>query len=143
MANVVSVNTNKAVIYRLFNEVFNQGNISLLDEITTSNYVLEAPGVETERGIQEGLEVFKQRITSLRTAFPDIQYTVEEIVADGNKVGVTSSFTGTHRGEFAGIAATNRQVKATELYFIQLNDNKIERLRLAPFGSNVVQLLRA
>jgi predicted ester cyclase len=143
MATVVSVNTNNAVIYRLFNEIFNQENISLLDEITTSNYVLEAPGVETERGIQEGLEVFKQRITSLRTAFPDIQYTVEEIVADGNKVGVTSSFTGTHKGEFAGIAATGRQLKATELYFIQLNDNKIERLRLAPFGSNVVQLLRA
>ena len=143
MATVVSININKAVIERLFDEVFNQGNISLLDEITTSSYILEAPGVSSERGIKEGLEAFKQRIISLRAAFPDIRYTVEEIVADENKIGVTSSFLGTHKGEFAGIAATGKEVKATELYFIQLTDGKIERLRLAPFGPNVVQLIRA
>lgn len=141
MSVVISIEGNKTVMSRLFDEVFNKGNITALDDICTSNYVLEAPGVPRDKGIQEGLEVFKQRITSFRTAFPDIQYTINYTIADGNKVAISSLFSGTHKGEFAGIAPTGKQVNVAELYFAHLTDGKIEQLRLCPFGPNVMQQL--
>jgi predicted ester cyclase len=142
MAVVISIEGNKAGMYRLVEEVFNKGDITALDEICTPNCVLEAPGVPSEKGIQEGVEAFKQRITSFRNAFPDIQYTIDDTVAEGNMVAIGYSFRGTHKGEFAGIIPTGKQVKVTELCFAHLTDGKVERLRFCPYGTNIMQLLR-
>lgn len=143
MSVLTSTEENKAVVHSMFEQIFNQGDIAALDDICSPNCVLETPGVSTEQGIQRGLEAFKQRIISLRNAFPDLQYTIDNTVVDENKVAISSSLNGTHEGEFAGIAPTGKKITAAELYFIHLTDGKIERIRLCPFGAPVIKLLQA
>ena len=143
MSVLTSTEENKAVVYGMFEEIFNKGDIATLNDICSPNCVLETPGVSTEQGTQKGFEAFKQRIISLRNAFPDLQYTIDSTVVDDNKVAISSTLNGTHQGEFAGIAPTGKQIKAAELYFIYLRDGKIERIRLCPFGSPVIKLLQA
>ena len=71
---------------RLVEEVWNRGNLSVIDEIFPSNMVTEQ----------------KQGVTSWRAAFPDFQLTIDEISAGDNKVTVEWTFAGTHQGEFMG-----------------------------------------
>ena len=143
MSVLTSTEENKAVVYGIFEQIFNQGDIAALNDICSPNCILETPGVSSEQGMEKGFEAFKQRIISLRNAFPDLQYTIDSTIVDENKVAISSSLSGTHEGEFAGIAPTGKQIRAAELYFIHLIDGKIERIRLCPFGSPVIKLLQA
>ena len=143
MSVVKSIEDNRTIVYDMFEENFNQGDIAALDDICSPNCILETPGVSTEQGIKGGLEALKTRMLSLRNALPDLQYTIDSTVVDGNKVAISSSLTGTHEGEFAGIAPTGKKISAAELYFIYLRDGKIERIRLCPFGAPVIKLLQA
>ena len=59
----------------------------------------------------EGIEAFKQFVTAIHSAFPDINFTVEDLIAEGDKVVVRWTMTGTHTNEFMGIAATGKQFK--------------------------------
>lgn len=72
-----------------------------------------------------GEEACEAEIAMLREAFPDIQITVEDIFADGDKVSVRARMTGTHRGEFQGIAATNKRVDVTSIDIARFSDGKV------------------
>jgi predicted ester cyclase len=102
----MSTQENKALVRRIFEEGINQNKPSVFDELIAPTYVnysfpVPAPGVEG----------FKMVIGLFRTAFPDIQITLEEEFAEGDKVSTRGYFTGTHTGDFQGIPATGKQVK--------------------------------
>lgn len=139
----MTVEQNKVLIGRLFEMVFNQVKLEALDEICTPNFVLETPGVLTSKGIKDGVESFKQRIISYSTAFPDIKYTIDNTVAEDTMIAVGFSFSGTHKGEFLGIAPTGKKVTATELCFAHVANGKISDLRFAPYGTPINVLLAA
>jgi hypothetical protein len=139
----MSAEQNKALMERLIEEVFNQGKLDILDEICKVNYILEAPGIPTEKGKKEGLKLFKQLITSYRKAFDNLNVTIDETVAEDNMIAIGFSLSGTHKGEFVGIAPTGKHVKLTELGFAHLTDGKISGLRLAPYGKPIKVLLSA
>jgi steroid delta-isomerase-like uncharacterized protein len=100
-----STEANKALVRR-FEEIFNQGNLILLDEVFSADSIYHGPNLPQMRG----REAIKEHLASLRRAFPDCHYTVDDLVAEGNMVVVRWSLTGTHRGEFWGITPTGKKV---------------------------------
>jgi steroid delta-isomerase-like uncharacterized protein len=96
---------NKALLRRVIQEAFNKGNLAVVDELIAPNYVFHVPRNEVK-----GTEGFKQYITMMRTAFPDIHLTLEDMIAEGDKVVHRAKFQGTHKGDLMGIAPTGKQV---------------------------------
>ena len=97
----VSATENKATARRVPDEVFSQGNLSVVDELFAPDYVLHDPGILREE--LRGLEAFKEQWVSMfRTAFPDLRIVIEDQVAEGDKVATRYTGTGTHQGELMG-----------------------------------------
>ena len=99
---------NKAVVRRIF-EAFNKGDLDAFDELIAADGVNHAlpPGLPPE---PEGTKAFLGMFLS---AFPDLQMTVEDQIADGDKVATRWTSTGTQTGELMGIPATGKQVTVT------------------------------
>ena len=97
---------NKAVIGKFVEEVLNQGRLERADELVALDFV----ELDPLPGQQPGREGLKQVIAAFRTAFPDIDWVIEEMVAEGDKVFSRFTWNGTHRGEFFGVPATGKQI---------------------------------
>jgi steroid delta-isomerase-like uncharacterized protein len=98
----------KALERRVANE-FNKGKaatMAVIDETCAPNVVYhQATGTDIR-----GLKDFKQFFSDLFKAFPDFHMTIDDIVAEGDKAVIRYTYTGTHKGEFMGIPATNKKV---------------------------------
>jgi steroid delta-isomerase-like uncharacterized protein len=97
---------NKAVVRRIVEEHWNSKNPALVNELFAANVSLETPD-----GALTGLEGASFLLQAYATAFPDFQLNVDDLLADGNRVVLRWTFTGTHRGPLADIPATGKQVK--------------------------------
>jgi len=93
---------NKRKIEQLFDTCFTRGDLDLLDVLVSPEYV----GAQGDRGPAG----FKGIVVGLRTAFPDIRYTVDEVVAEGDKVAVRWHWSGTHAAAFRTYPATQKTV---------------------------------
>ena len=105
----MSTEANKAAIRRIYEEVWNQGNLATVDEVRAVDFAFHGPGGAEEKG-RAGLKEF---VTKFRAAFPDVCATVENIVAEGEYVALRTSTTGTHRGDWMGIPPTGKRVTLT------------------------------
>jgi predicted ester cyclase len=96
----MSVEENKAIELRFFEEVVNKGNLAVIDEIVAANFVQPdaTPGITPDR---EGM---KQFFAMAHNAFPDFHSTLEDMFAEGDKVVQRFTARGTHKGEWMGIA---------------------------------------
>ena len=112
---------NKALNRRFVEEVINQGNIEAIDELIDPGVVEHAapPGVPT------GREGAKQFFAIVRSAFPDLHHTIEDMIAEGDKVVMRSTWSGTHQGEFMGIPATGRRVRVSAIDISRVADGRI------------------
>jgi predicted ester cyclase len=97
---------NKALVRRIFEEGINQNKQGVFDELIALNYVNHDIPAPTP-----GLEGFKMVIGMFLAAFPDMRVTIEEELAEGNKVITRGYFNGTHKGNFQGIPPTGKQIK--------------------------------
>lgn len=111
---------NKAVVRRMV-EAFNRGNLGLADELLSGSYVWHGPGGTDARG-PEG---FKQVASMYRAAFPDASLTIEDIIAEGDKVVIRWTARGTHQGELMGVAPSGRRVTVPGITISQVVDGKI------------------
>ena len=111
---------NKTLARRWFEDLFSRGDLDAADEILSAEFVDHLTH-EDERGLEE----LKQYVTMYRTAFPDIQDTVEVIVAEGDKVVIRWTSRGTNEGEFMGVAPTGRHVTFTGMRLFRIAENKI------------------
>ena len=102
----MSTETNKSIVRRLFKEAFEQGNLAVLDEIIAPDQVNGGPGALP--GMPSGPEGSKMLISAYRNAFPDLHFTIDEQVAEGDAVVTRWTAHGTHNGEFAGIPPTGK-----------------------------------
>lgn len=100
---------NKIALRRGYEEGFNNGNLDFLDDD------IAADAVDHSFPDVSGPEAFKLGIAGLREAFPDIQATADMVVAEGDLVMAVATFTGTHEGEFLGVAPTGKQVTWTHV----------------------------
>jgi len=114
--------TNKAAVRRYVDEVLNKGNTSLIDELIALSFIGHDPtGPEIH-----GPEGVKQRQAIYHDAFPDLQYTVEEVVAEDDTVVVRWTSHGTHKGEVWGVAPTRKQVISTGTMTCHIVDGKFQ-----------------
>ena len=102
----MGVEENKATVQMFYDEVLNRGNLDVIDKMTAENYVDHT----APPGMPPGREGEKQWFTMLRMAFPDGQTTIDDIIAEGDKVAVRATMTGTHQGDVMGIPATGKPV---------------------------------
>src|SRR4051794_13013214 len=108
------LNTNKTILRRHFDEVLNQGHLDVIDEIYADTYVLDAP-VQTDGSVQAhgetyGRDGLKRRVTLFRSAFPDIHFSVDTLMAEGDQVAVLYTFTGTQTGLFGELSPTGKHI---------------------------------
>ncbi len=116
----MSAEANKAVVQRLF-EAFNQGDLGALDELIAADHIDHTPfPVRTP-----GREGWKQTVAMLRTAFPDMQQTIDDLLADGDKVVARWTGRGTHQGSYRGIASTGLPVAITGIHIFRIADGQI------------------
>ena len=98
---------NKAIVRRLFAELWNNGNLSVADQLFTPNYTHHD---SSSPDFGHGPESERKRATLYRTAFPDLRLTIEDLISEGETVMARWSSRGTHKGELNGIAPTGKQV---------------------------------
>ena len=129
LARPSSPEDNKGVLRRHFEEVLNQGYLDVVDEIYTENYVLDAPvqtdGSTAAKGLTKGRDGLKRRATAFRAAFPDIHFTINDMVAEGDKVTVHYTFRGTHHGEFLGMPPTKKKIDVSGILIAHLVNGQI------------------
>ncbi len=113
---------NKVILQRFFEELFNQGNLAAADELVAANY-LNHNAVPGETPGREGL---KQFVTYLHSAWADLNFVVEDQLADGDKVATRWTVTATHQGEFAGVPATGKQVVIRAINIHRVVDGQIQ-----------------
>ena len=101
----MDLDQNKTVVSRYYADVLNGGEVDLLDEIAVEDYVEHDP----LPGQGNGRTDFKQRVETLRSAFAPISFTVEDVIAEGDRVVVRWRSSGKHSGEFLGIPPTDRE----------------------------------
>ena len=106
----MSAEQNKATLKRMYEEVYNKGNLSLAPELV-------APGYHF--GELRGPDGWKQAVASWRTAFPDIHFTVEDAVGEGDWIAYRLSIEGTFKGRWRNIEPTGKKVKGTLAFFSQ------------------------
>lgn len=117
----ISIEENKAIARRLIEEIVNKGNYDVIDDLVAANYVdHNAPP-----GLAPGIEGFKQFHPMLRAGFPDWHDTIEDIIAEDDKVVARVTARGTHKGEFMGIAPTDKQVTMTGILIWRVSGGKI------------------
>ena len=111
---------NKALMRRLFEEGFHSGKLAVVDEIFHPNFV--------DRSTPEqppGTEGVKDYISMVRTGFPDISITIEDLVAEEERVVVRTTWRGTHLGEYEGIAPTGKHVTRSMIQIFHVKDGKL------------------
>ena len=107
----MSTEENKAVVRRFYEEC-NKGNMAALEELYAApNYVWHGTGVFRDMDLAGS----KQLWAAWWTAFPDLHYTVEDLIAEGDKVVARQTFRGTHQGEIMGVPATGKVVTWTAI----------------------------
>jgi steroid delta-isomerase-like uncharacterized protein len=97
---------NKAIIREMVESAFNQRDVAALDRFVAEDYV----ELDPMPGQEQGREGFKKLLAELLAAFPDMRWTFEEQIAEGDKVVSRFRWSATHAGDFAGIPATGKQV---------------------------------
>lgn len=132
----------KSMFRRVADEGFNQGNLGVLDELFAPDFIDHtAPwGI-----VARGPEVLRQEITTLRTAFPDLQITIEDIIDEVDKFAARHTLRGTNKGPFMGLPLTGKQVtllavtygrvvnaKFVESWAVFDNFSMLQRLGLVP-----------
>ena len=117
----MSAEQNKALARQLVEEVLNRGNMSRADEIIAPNFVEHE---ELPPEIPPGREAPKMMFTMLRSAFPDFKATIENLIAEGDKVVLHTTWTGTQKGEFMGIPPTGKRVSFGVIDIIRIADGK-------------------
>ncbi len=112
----------KALIVRFVEELFNRGNIGIVDEIFAPDFIERE---QLPPGIPSGREGVKVLATMLRSAFPDFKATIDDILAEGDKVVIRMTWSGTQKGEFMGVPATGKRVSVGVIDIIRITNGKL------------------
>ena len=114
--------SNKTVIRRFYDELWNQWNLATADEIV-------APDVSFRGSLGTslaGIDAFKAYVEEVRAAFPDWHNQIDELIAEGDKIVARLTWSGTHDGELFGIAPTGRRVNYVGAAIFQVHRGKIQ-----------------
>ena len=113
---------NKAIVRRLYEEVWNKRKLEVLNELVSPSHALQGPNFS---GSAIGPEAYKLRVSAFYVGFPDLHWTIEDTVAEKEKVVVCWTFSGTHKGDYMGVPATNKKVSFDGMTIHHMADGKI------------------
>jgi steroid delta-isomerase-like uncharacterized protein len=116
----MSAEANKVLARRVFQEVLNGRNLDLLDELAAPDYIEHNP----LPGQRSGIDGIRDRYTMVLNAY-DPHFTVEDVIAEGDKVVLRWSQTGIHVGAFMGLAATGRRYTTTGIEIWRVENGKL------------------
>ena len=114
----MSTEENKALIRRYW-EANNEHNVDILDELMTTDYV------QHDTTGDMNLQDVKAHNTMVIAAFPDVTATIDDIIAEGDRVVVRMTMSGTHKGEYRGIPSTGKTAVVTEMSIYRISEGKI------------------
>jgi steroid delta-isomerase-like uncharacterized protein len=117
---------NATIVRRFVEEVISQGQLDSADQFVWEDVVEQVP----LPGQGPGLEGLKDILRGMRTAFPDLNFSIKEQIAEGDKVASRFEWTGTHKAEFMGIPATDRHVQVWGIVIDRLEDGRIKDTRI-------------
>jgi len=113
--------TKRQVIDRYFEELFNRGKVELVDELMHPDYVNHSPSP----GLPPGRAGVRVVVEALRTGFPDLSYSVEDVVVGDDAVAVRVRMRGTHAGDLFGIAPTGRSIEVSQITIERFKEGRI------------------
>ncbi len=124
---------------RYVDEVLNEGRLEALDELASPDYkrYLSANAGPLNAEVQ------KKRLAGLRTAFPDLQFIIEDLIAENDRVVIRGTVRGTHQSAFSGIQPTGKQVTVAALEIIRIENGKFVEHWGGPDTYNLLQQLGA
>jgi steroid delta-isomerase-like uncharacterized protein len=135
----MTTEANKAVMQR-FTEFINTGNKKLAAELISPDAIFHVPGApEPLRGPDGYLAV----IGMMRSGFPDIQWTLEEMIAEGDRVAARFIMRGTHRGSFFGVPPTGSAIEVQAMNFYRLSGGQLVEERGQPDLLGLLQQIGA
>lgn len=110
------------VLERHTEEVWNQGNLDAVETYIADDYVEHDPSVHDRL---RGPAAYRRNVETFRSAFPDLEVTIEDAVVEGDTIAMRQRFRGTHEGEFMDLAPTGREVDATSFVFCRVVGDEI------------------
>jgi steroid delta-isomerase-like uncharacterized protein len=113
---------NKTLVRRWFKEIWSKGNLAVADQIVAPNYANHDPAGPMPESGREGL---KKHVTAYRTALADLTFTIDDALAEGNKVTVRWTARSTHKGVLMGIAPTGKPVTVTGISVVRVTGGKV------------------
>ena len=119
----MSTEANKAIVVQLYEEIFNKGDLDLADKLVAPHMIIHDPQVPP--GAPGGPQGLKFAVTMLRNAFPDDHHTIEDLVAEGEKVVVRLTHTGTHQGTYLGLPPTGKHITMTSIHIYRFSDGQL------------------
>jgi steroid delta-isomerase-like uncharacterized protein len=118
----MSTEENKALVRRVFEQGWNAANLDLFDEINVPDYVLHDPSVPED---VRGIDGIKRFASMYLRAFPDLHFTVEEQIAEGDKVVTRWTSSATHQGELMGIPPTGNRTGVSGITISRISEGKL------------------
>ena len=135
----MSAEENKSLVHRYVEQILNRGNMAVADELLAPDYRRHISPTTAPLSI----DVQKQRLAGIRTAFPDWHLTVEDMIADGDRVAFRATIRGTHKGTFQSIAPTGTAVTVSALDIVRIENGKLVEHWGGPDLLNLLQQLGA
>lgn len=112
---------NKEIYRRYIQELFNEGGLDKVECLVSDTYILR----DAPPGTPTGTEAIKQSVSMIRSAFPDLKITLEDLIGEGDMVAARSTMRGTHQGTIIGIAATGKVVNMASLTMVRIVDGRL------------------
>ena len=118
----VSAEANKGLVRRFYEDIWNKGEMAVADEVIADNVIDHDQSPDTR---VSGPASLKELATWVRSVFPDFHFTVEDMIAEGDRVAVRWTMGGTHCAEFMGAPATGKRVVGRGMHFFRMAEGKI------------------
>ena len=113
---------NKAIVRRLYEEAWNSRRLEVVSEIISPSHALHAPNIS---GSSMGPEAYKRQLSLFLAGYPDLRITLEDTIAEKDKVVASWSISGTHKGNFMGVPPTNKKVSVYGITIHHIANGKI------------------
>lgn len=116
----MSLEENKAVVRRFIDEVFVSGNADAVDELAHPGFT-----PHSWQGMKPGTGQLRQAVKRVSAGLADVSMTIEDMIAEGDKVAVRLTAHATHRGEFMGMPPSGKSYTISETHIFRLKDGKV------------------
>jgi len=117
----MSVKDNERIVRRIYDKLWNERRLEVADEIIADGATNYDTGLLP---MPFGPEEMKDTVRMVTAAFPDNLHEVEEVIAEGNRIVLRCTLTGTHEGPFMGIPPTGRKIEVNEIHIYRLENGK-------------------